>query len=150
MLGNCDGYSWLSIWLHLELTKIQVAGYTYEGFSSLFSFCLKIYLCQGEFEASLVYRVSSRTATATQRNPVLETNKQTNKNKQKYLFILCIWEHCSCLQTHQKRASDPITDGCEPPCGCLGIELRTSGRAVSTLNCWAISPAQVLFFFPLK
>jgi hypothetical protein len=19
---------------------------------------------------------------------------------------------------HQKRASDPITDGCEPPCGC--------------------------------
>ena len=25
--------------------------------------------------------------------------------------------HCS-LQTHQKRASDPITDGCESPCGC--------------------------------
>jgi hypothetical protein len=37
-----------------------------------------------EFEASLVYRVSSRTARATQRNPV-STNKQTNKqtkNKQ--------------------------------------------------------------------
>jgi hypothetical protein len=33
----------------------------------------------------------------------------------KYLFM---WLHCSCLQTHQKRASDPITDGCEPPCGC--------------------------------
>ena len=33
-----------------------------------------------EFEASLVYRVSSRTATATQRNPVLK-NKQTNKQK---------------------------------------------------------------------
>jgi hypothetical protein len=32
-------------------------------------------------------------------------------------FILCIWVHCSC-QTHQKGASDPITDGCEPPCGC--------------------------------
>jgi hypothetical protein len=32
-----------------------------------------------EFEASLVYKVSSRTARATQRNPVLETktNKQT-------------------------------------------------------------------------
>ena len=26
--------------------------------------------------------------------------------------------HCSCLQTLQKRASDPITYGCEPPCGC--------------------------------
>jgi len=34
------------------------------------------------------------------------------------LFILCIWVHCSCPQTHQKRASDLITDGCEPPCGC--------------------------------
>jgi hypothetical protein len=33
-----------------------------------------------EFEASLVYRVSSRTARATQRNPVL---KQTNKQKKK-------------------------------------------------------------------
>jgi hypothetical protein len=36
-----------------------------------------------EFEASLVYRVSSRTARATQRNPVSKkqnkTNKQTNK-----------------------------------------------------------------------
>jgi hypothetical protein len=32
-----------------------------------------------EFEDSLVYRVSSRIARATQRNPVLK--KQTNKNK---------------------------------------------------------------------
>jgi hypothetical protein len=30
-----------------------------------------------EFEASLVYRVSSRTARATQRNPVLKKNKTT-------------------------------------------------------------------------
>ena len=37
-----------------------------------------------EFEVSLVYRVSSRTARATQRNPVSkQTNKQTNKKKQK-------------------------------------------------------------------
>jgi hypothetical protein len=35
-----------------------------------------------EFEASLVYKVSSWTARATQRNPVLkQTNKQTNKQK---------------------------------------------------------------------
>jgi hypothetical protein len=34
------------------------------------------------------------------------------------LFILYIWVQCCCLQTHQKRAWDPITDGCEPPCGC--------------------------------
>ena len=30
-----------------------------------------------------------------------------------YLFT---WVHCSCLQTHQKRALDPIIDGCKPPC----------------------------------
>jgi hypothetical protein len=52
-----------------------------------------------EFEASLVYRVSSRTARATQRNPVSK-NKQTNKqtkNKErenhtklpsKYMFLI--------------------------------------------------------------
>jgi hypothetical protein len=32
-----------------------------------------------EFEASLVYKVSSRTARATQRNPVLKKNKQNKK-----------------------------------------------------------------------
>jgi phosphatidylethanolamine-binding protein (PEBP) family uncharacterized protein len=38
-----------------------------------------------EFEASLVYRMSSRTAKATQRNPASnkQTNKQTNKQKTK-------------------------------------------------------------------
>jgi hypothetical protein len=35
-----------------------------------------------EFEASLVYRVSSRTARATQRNPVLK-NKKQKQNKTK-------------------------------------------------------------------
>jgi hypothetical protein len=35
-----------------------------------------------EFEASLVYRVSSRTARATQKNPVWKKNKnKTNKQK---------------------------------------------------------------------
>jgi hypothetical protein len=36
-----------------------------------------------EFEASLVYRVSSRTARAIQRNPVSEKQKQKQKQKQK-------------------------------------------------------------------
>jgi hypothetical protein len=31
-----------------------------------------------------------------------------------------MWVHCSCLQTHQ----DPITDGCEPPCGCWELNSR--------------------------
>jgi hypothetical protein len=40
-----------------------------------------------EFEASLIYKVSSRTARAIQRNPVSknkQTNKQTNKQQQKF------------------------------------------------------------------
>ena len=47
-----------------------------------------------EFEASLVYRVSSRTARATQRKPCLEkdkskkpkTNKQTKKPTKKHSY----------------------------------------------------------------
>jgi hypothetical protein len=41
---------------------------------------------QMKFEACLVYRVISRTARATQRNPVSKTkqiNKQPNNNKKK-------------------------------------------------------------------
>jgi hypothetical protein len=34
-----------------------------------------------EFDASLVYRVSSRTARAIQRNTVLKTKKQTEKKR---------------------------------------------------------------------
>jgi hypothetical protein len=42
-----------------------------------------------EFEASLVYKMSSRTARATQRNPVSKKNKQTNKqNKKKRAEII--------------------------------------------------------------
>jgi hypothetical protein len=36
-----------------------------------------------EFEASLVYRVSSRTARATERNPVSEKQNKTKQNKTK-------------------------------------------------------------------
>ena len=32
---------------------------------------------------------------------------------------MCV--HCCCLQTLLKRASDSITDGCMPPCGCWGL-----------------------------
>jgi hypothetical protein len=27
------------------------------------------------------------------------------------------------MPAHQKRASNPITDGCEPPCGCWELNL---------------------------
>jgi hypothetical protein len=46
-----------------------------------------------EFVVSLVYRVSSRKARATQRNPVSKNqNKQTNKQtKNKKGFVSFIW-----------------------------------------------------------
>jgi hypothetical protein len=37
-----------------------------------------------EFEASLVYKVSSRTARATQRNPVSKNKKQKNIKRKKF------------------------------------------------------------------
>jgi hypothetical protein len=41
-----------------------------------------------EFEASLVYKVSSRSARAIQRNPVLEKKEKKQKNKNKKTFGL--------------------------------------------------------------
>ena len=46
-----------------------------------------------EFEASLVYVVSSRKAKATQRNPVSKTNKQTNN----WASMSGLWEPHSAL-----------------------------------------------------
>jgi hypothetical protein len=40
-----------------------------------------------EFKASLVYKVSSRTARAIQRNPVSK-NKQTNKTQKQMMDLL--------------------------------------------------------------
>jgi hypothetical protein len=45
-----------------------------------------------EFEASLVYKVSSRTAKSTQRNPVLKKTKHNNNNnKRKVEFLEVPW-----------------------------------------------------------
>jgi hypothetical protein len=58
-----------------------------------------------KFEASQVYRVSSRTARATQRNPVLKKTKNKNKNKNKTQkqtnkqtkkFIGILWQNFPC------------------------------------------------------
>jgi hypothetical protein len=62
------------------------------------------------------------------------------------LFILCIWIHCHCLQTQQKRASDPITDGCEPPCGCWNLNsgpLEEQSVLLTTES--SLQPQWVLF-----
>jgi hypothetical protein len=41
-----------------------------------------------KFEASLFYKVSSRTARATQRNPVSKNQKE--KKKKKYIYIIIL------------------------------------------------------------
>jgi hypothetical protein len=47
-----------------------------------------------EFKGSLVYRVSFRTARATQRNPVLKTQQQQTKTKTKKPKLK---DPCGCL-----------------------------------------------------
>jgi hypothetical protein len=58
-----------------------------------------------EFEASLVYKVSSRTARATQRNPVSKkTNKKANKQKMK------VGVGCQVMVTHTFNTSTQETE----------------------------------------
>jgi len=60
-----------------------------------------------------------------------------------YLFNVC--EYTVAIFTHPKRALDPITDGCEPPCGCR--ELNSGPvEEQSVLWTWVISPAPKLTF----
>ena len=82
--------------------------------------------------SSMGPRSHPRTTTNTHYKTVTEDRWVTNHALT--LFYICV---CSCLQTQQKRISDPIT----ATMWLLGFELRTSGRVVSALNCWAISPA---------
>jgi hypothetical protein len=63
----------------------------------------------------------------------------------KDLFILFIGVHCSC-QTHQKRASDPITDGCEPPCGCWELNSGPLEEQSVLLTGELSNPLSLYFF----
>jgi hypothetical protein len=53
-----------------------------------------------EFKASLIYRVSSRTARATQRNPVLKNkNKQQQKmSSVKYILFILLVDRIDTIQ----------------------------------------------------
>jgi hypothetical protein len=68
-----------------------------------------------EFEASLVYRVSSRTARATQRNPVSK-NKNKNKNKK------------TKKKKKEKQTRTQFYRGSESHVTCLSSDLRRSVR----------------------
>ena len=43
-------------------------------------------------------------------------------------IFLCMWVHCCSLQTHQKRALDPISDSCEPPRTCWELNWGPLGK----------------------
>jgi hypothetical protein len=74
----------------------------------------------------------------------------------RFIYFLYVWVHCHCLQTHQKRASDPITDGCEPPCGCWELNLgpleeqsmflTAEPQRLWFLSCWISSCHHSLTF----
>ena len=61
-----------------------------------------------EFEASLVYRVSSRTARATERNPVLKKKTKPNQNKTKIkMFHSAGHGSLSIIPRQEVRLGDP-------------------------------------------
>jgi hypothetical protein len=66
-----------------------------------------------ELKASLVYRVSSRTARATQRNPVSKNQptNQTNKQTKKGLFQLTLPEGTQSMQQEMPCRHNPEAAG---------------------------------------
>jgi hypothetical protein len=64
-----------------------------------------------EFEASLVYRMSSRTARAIQRNPVLKKKRKEKKRKEKRIdlqvYLLAAIEILNCVSGSD---ADLLTD----------------------------------------
>jgi hypothetical protein len=72
-----------------------------------------------EFKASLVYRVNSRTARDTQRNPVSkkpkkkkERNKQTNKQTNKLLSFVRTGGYCIKLIKQAHKSQYQIFPSC--------------------------------------
>jgi len=64
-----------------------------------------------------------------------------------YLLILCVWVHCSLSSDTPEEVIGSHYRWLWVTMWFLGFELRTSGRAVSALNHWAISPAPNLYVF---
>jgi hypothetical protein len=63
-----------------------------------------------------------------------------------YLLLYLGIVHCSCLQTHQKRASDLITDGCGQPCGCWDLNSRPlEEQAVLLTTDASLQPQEILY-----
>jgi len=55
------------------------------------------------------------------------------------IYLFYVYEYTVAVLRHQKRTSGPITDACEPPCGCWELnsgplESELDFRAISALN----------------
>jgi hypothetical protein len=88
-----------------------------------------------EFEASLVCKASSRTARATQKNPVLKEKK--NKAK-KFKFYNKTVEKKQSRQSKQKKAKFSIIHGFRHPLG-VGVEESSFQCRYSAylVGCWS-------------
>jgi hypothetical protein len=74
-----------------------------------------------EFKASLVYKVSSRTARATQRNPVLKKqDKRKNKQKKEGSTIFFTATKKKKLRTIEEKDESPMSVSRKT--GCLHAE----------------------------
>jgi hypothetical protein len=87
-----------------------------------------------EFKVSLVYRVSSRTARATQRNPVSKSLKKKKGGGGIYYFfipITCIYARlCRCPQLCSAlRSQKKVSDALELE---LGVTANCQTRALET------------------
>jgi hypothetical protein len=86
-----------------------------------------------KFEASLVYRVSSRTARATQRNPVL---------KKKYIYIYKIYKN-----NNKKKEEEEEEELSKPrrarhkqhPFTIYGLQFLPPGSCLDCLPGWAVT-----------
>jgi hypothetical protein len=59
------------------------------------------------------------------------------------IYLFYVYEYT----VYQKKASDPITDGCEPPCGCweLNSELREEQSVLLTTEP-SLQPQYLIFY----
>jgi len=87
-----------------------------------------------EFKASLVYRVSSRTARTTQRNPVLKNkNKQTKPNQKantrvQFLPFQNIGQTLTTLIHNHKNKSKVFSETCPYYEALAGLKLCELGE----------------------
>jgi hypothetical protein len=60
---------------------------------------------------------------------------------------MCVSSLSVCAPAWQQRASDPIADGCEPPCGCWELNSGPLEEQAVLLTTEPSFRSQILIFF---